>query len=384
LVTKQQERGVDADTAMFCVEVATPLVATAGASTSIPVLVSMRGGDDITFYGPKIPLGEPWISGQAPTRHAHHQSALPALAPHHGQNNCVRTKYHFGEAITSLRQLVKREQYVGQFNATADTSIAFAPWQFAEYNRYQPNYIDYYATIYRACAGGMRMLLISGSGTGLNGCLQATADDMSDTVVSGLAYVLPTIWQGPGWMVNATAFGEIGLAEEMVSAEIPWYNPMRLMPVALQGDSAGVIADQEDGNYPGGTWTFYNRGTTAVWTFRAAADDFNFGYMVGCPWLVFPSLSKEQQQQQQQQTQNQQVQAQIIKSGPSEDNTRSSGDTELELSGDGTRVPKSHSGYDQYRASQDEVDTVVLSNFIAMGEAYIKALEKSEAAGDRK
>ncbi len=282
----------------LAVRVLNPLRAPDTVSPSVDVIMEVAGADDIEFSVPKLVDAAPWT----PTVYT------PALmdTPLAQSSNCVISKttigaaevmpdngmasaYCTGEKLTSLRQIVKKLGFLRNTVTTTTTAIDIAP--FGMYGMSQTDTgtlndppfatdsLSYIGTMFALQRGGIQYVLDNTGSTRIittlyseTGVLPYRTTDLTTLTYQKNLCVANTILSTnneymtpvyvPSYSYNHSRFNHWFVDAFSVTQDNKFTSPLRLN---------------------------VNRNVTAaprIW--RAAGDDFSFGYFVACPPLILP------------------------------------------------------------------------------------------------
>jgi hypothetical protein len=273
------------------------------ASTTIDTIVEGYAGDDFQFAYPEIALGEDfriWL-----------RANLPVLKGR-AQNNISESKISdvtpnvlgMGEAITSLRQVLKRyDLFPNVWNLPAafqdsraapsgDTGVTIAPnstvWlsdasigQNLQSN--QVSWFDMVASLYRFQSGSMRLLLTSR-------VTQTDGDEAVLTVFNSTNDVSridqwATIDSVPNVYHNRPYACKFHLYEPYQELHVPFYSPFPVNLGPLGRPENHILPTSKKVSNGAGPRVFYYH-TGKIDEFevrRSIGEDFSFGYLVGPP-----------------------------------------------------------------------------------------------------
>lgn len=198
-------------------------------------------------------------------------------------------RYCIGERILSVRQLIKRAGLIFQNAGTTVTTNSVDIYPYANYTpsfklgfpisksaNFGIDMVAYFAPLYRYYRGGMRYKLIDNVATGQ----VLTATLRTD---GGIAVKLPVY--SSGGVFNAACANQVITTTQMqggIELEVPYYGyshsrtvqSSATQPVAGPNLGETVLVVSQSAVY-----------STNMKLFRFAADDFSFGFFIGCPPL---------------------------------------------------------------------------------------------------
>lgn len=282
-------------TGMVYVEVLNELVATSTVSNTIDVLVEVSAGPDFELASPGSsflhPLAAPSQStsafarlrgkisaqvGQAPPQEIEQSSinkdqlGNDPLIP-----NWENNLYTIGEKVTSVRQLIKRQQRVASM---ADGSnLTINPWRFvfgsSSNTDSSMGYLDYFAHLYAFYRGGVNIKLIpSTSGVATILFNQNVSSDypLQSSITGAVTFPSTT------GMIKQPILTTL---EGVIDLSIPYYSKFHMCPVT---DRSVTFVNLQLGLQPAGMILVQGL-SGSVDLYRGATDAFQFGFLIGAP-----------------------------------------------------------------------------------------------------
>lgn len=202
--------------------------------------------------------------------------------------------FTMGEAITSLRQVLKRVTRIG------NAPFSASRWEYPVLDTYgaQPDTVfdvfSYVSQLYRMMSGGMRLTF-----------LPTAAGTIPIQTISLLPeYPSPTtdFWTRTfPWYVSSKFTNEqngnpvakfVPSQEGLIDVDVPWYQPAQatLTGVGQPYDISYYTTTPNVVPVNRGTRILYEPEVT-TYVSRSIAEDFSFGYLIGVPltvWIVDP------------------------------------------------------------------------------------------------
>lgn len=301
-------------TGYVVVTVLNELKAVSSVSTSLDILVEISGGPDLTFALPSAPRLQPTLT-LPPTPTLRHKAEVFGTSIQQQRNEAQMLNYPetistlnpvtnwspeahcIGEKVTSLRQMIKRNNFVGMITnrrgtATTNPSVAQDYSTFASINPYGLkindlthglDYLSYFGSIYAFFRGGIRIKFTTQT-SGAQGFFLSTDapngiwyDIPSDAVqmfvrmfnsydqlhgaISGSSVALNNVVGKIG--INAIAMSTLNAAltdssstsivsqriEGLTEIEVPYYNSTHLSPASMKSALFPGSSDTDD-SYP--------------------------------------------------------------------------------------------------------------------------------------
>jgi len=313
----------DAPTGMIYVEVLNTLRNPSTVANNIEFLVETSGGDDLQFAFPQMKVVQP-IRFRVPTlsddkaktniENTVNEEEKKAVEdfPYRIVNaqmcekffeNTLPADYEpnklgIGEAVTSLRQLLKKYNFLGVLPAATtnnfNTIWAYGTSSSNSFNTEDVNlfrgYYDYISMLFRLQSGSMRLMLTSQDGTLSPATkIQGRTHTQSNyTAPSTTFYGVEPIatWEpesSGGPVLRFFVFNE-----QVIEVEVPFYEefPVNLTPTGGPRFATNTNGDRLN---PCNTGTIVAVNNTApLEVFRQVGEDFSFGYSLGPPMGMAP------------------------------------------------------------------------------------------------
>lgn len=292
---------------LLAMEVLNELVAPGITANAIVCLVEIRGGDNFQLAFPMAPGWIPISSDPSASRRAAVQLQAFDEAPTRDAaqtgndltqelfesslkiGDVCSEKYCIGEKIKSVKSLLMRFNYLDTYNSK---SRYFIPW-FANSSTDQNisdtnsrrwgDYYSYLSAIYAFQCGGMRIKLVNAKNP--NDRVMATLmanvqvpskidEATKDLVINSDARFCP--------FPRTIAYPN---HEGAIEVEIPFYSQTYATVTTTNHPMFPVPEDPTNWKGQGVHFEFLGDGGDYI-AFRAVADDFEFGYLIGAPTLA--------------------------------------------------------------------------------------------------
>nr|UVF62135.1 MAG: ORF2 [Bat faecal associated dicistrovirus 4] len=302
------------------VEVLNDLKAASSVASSIDVLVEISAGSDFELAAPCAPIIQPVNTTTSPSAASRLLRAMAQVgeevAREDEQSNIVNhdqlgQKVDFGnwmlnlamhgEKCLSLRQLIKRSSNSATVTLSSSGSICIAPFSpQINYSRsttgdrvtVPKSFLDYFAGLYSFWRGSVNLKIFSSSLISNRVNVEAVISFPTDstgqeTLPAQSTLVSTTIPVTNGYHSSPVQIILQDL-EGCIDVTCPYYNSTHMSPVSdytfnntnctlnMYPPYLVVIS-----NLPAGTYTI----------FRAAADDYQLGYLLGAPKCEFVTSS---------------------------------------------------------------------------------------------
>lgn len=274
-------------TGMLYIEVLNTLKAAGQAETHIEFIVESCAGPDFQFAELKRQIACN-ILETIPTPRPKVQIAFfPSKDVEGYYANTVST----GEVVTSFRQILKRYCQMSQdFTPTPTTELPLVylfPYDTGSYDSAVKDLYSYVSHIYRVYSGSMRLVLTPKEQiTTVRNFLLHYADDSLSMTRGWSVLGIPNA-SDDSEMTRANPIGKLFPSEEFVEFDIPWYQPMSILPTGVgqipSSSYASTVANKIPQN--SGSYLKFTTGSYAV--SRSIGEDFNFGYLIGPPVTTY-------------------------------------------------------------------------------------------------
>lgn len=216
-----------------------------------------------------------------------------------------------GEAVTSLRQLIKRYQTVGIGVALTNSTNVIAPFIYpasGPVSGYSKTFLHRFQPLFRFYRGGMRFIVLTDDAANpvtsvafLSQMLQSSSwdslpfgDDYGNSCPMAVA-LDPTTGNPPqpfNWVdfmakhATASSFPVINSIQGGVEIQFPFYSQLPFLALQPQ-DKATNIQSYLDGMFqgifPAGIAIFENQKQSRLTLYQATSDDYSMSYRIGAP-----------------------------------------------------------------------------------------------------
>nr|ULF99848.1 MAG: hypothetical protein 2 [Cripavirus sp.] len=215
----------------------------------------------------------------------------PLVSKVHLSTDFIASSLTIGEKVSSIRQIMKRFNVCWFDTGTVGTGTQYTIQpeviSSAIVNHTTPRYVDFYSYfggIYAFYRGGFRMKFAPWNNgiTGSNTYMRARL--APHNVITGNGY---PVQSGTALTGNATIGAEIYIpvnVEGVGEFQAPYYTRYPILPVYASDTTYSSNNDLHANN------GFYLRmtnpsGNVQFYVYRAVADDFSFGQLLGAPWI---------------------------------------------------------------------------------------------------
>lgn len=298
------------------------LRATANVAQSVSIVCQVSAAPDFEFAAPRSPISIPRITEKQSKKLLTHVD--PQISDDYSASNDIPlinmvgtkpvntsfdpTMFTVGEKITNLRELIKRPNLINRWKPKRSDSSDYIllPWFFenTENKIYEFSWLNYLWPLYRMWRGGVRYAFVTKEDS-----LMIFRYDPNFVSSHGLYTILTTV-DPKHWTLShglglfqiktngvtfldgrSSNFNAVQPARTSLQAghelEVPYYHRFHkcltrpadetdIMNMATRHDlPPGVVyielSYREDGEQ------------SDITIFRSAADDFNFGYLLGAP-----------------------------------------------------------------------------------------------------
>jgi len=284
-------------TGMLYVEVLNALRNPTTAANSIEFLVETCAGTDFQFgfftdhdsyepiYGPPVAAKKLMPRVQMMGDDGKCKPFFPSC----DMKSYTPNIYGMGEAITSLRQILKRYHKLVNGSLPVPTGgkhTAIFPFYDGNGNGHSENVYDYISLLYRMRCGSLRLGIVPTT---------SNATNMEFTIIpySSVSTTSAFVDVNPDYFPQAKTGRPLNflfpLQEALIELDVPFYQNYPAMPTGT--GNMKIATDLFEGANLGVNLVPFNEGTQVIVTkqnaaldiYRSIGEDFSFGYLIGPP-----------------------------------------------------------------------------------------------------